>query len=48
MTHAKEPLKKTLDDLGGSVELASKPGEGTRVALFLPPQLAVAKPEPNG
>ncbi len=41
-------IKKTLDDLGGSVELTSVPGEGTRVALFLPRQLAVAKPGPNG
>ncbi len=41
-------VKKTMDDLGGTVELASVPGEGTRVDLFLPPQLAVAKPESDG
>ncbi|MDP2848309.1 MAG: ATP-binding protein [Humidesulfovibrio sp.] len=38
-------IKKILDDLGGTVELSSVPGEGTRVALHLPPQLAVAKQE---
>ncbi|MBU1229810.1 MAG: PAS domain-containing protein [Proteobacteria bacterium] len=41
-------IKKILDDLGGSVELASIPGEGTRVTLLLPPHLAVAKAEPTG
>lgn len=41
-------IKKILDDLGGTVELASVPGEGTRVAVSLPPQLAVAKPGPDG
>lgn len=41
-------IKKILDDLGGTVELASVPGEGTRVALLLPPQLAVAKQEADG
>lgn len=41
-------IKKSLDDLGGTVELASVPGEGTRVALHLPPQLAVAKRETDG
>jgi PAS domain S-box-containing protein len=40
--------KKILDDLGGTVDLTSIPGEGTRVALLLPPHLAVAKPEPTG
>ena len=41
-------IRKTLDDLGGSAELASIPGEGTRVTLLLPPQLAVAKQGPSG
>jgi len=41
-------IKKVLDDLGGSVELTSIPGEGTHVALFLPPHLAVAKQEATG
>lgn len=41
-------IKKILDDLGGTVDLASVPGEGTRVALHLPPQLAVAKPGADG
>jgi len=41
-------IKKSLDELGGGVELASRPGEGTRVSLFLPPQQAVAKAGPNG
>jgi len=41
-------IKKILDDLGGTVELASVPGEGTRVTLHLPPQLAVAKPAADG
>ena len=41
-------IKKILDDLGGTVDLTSIPGEGTRVALLLPPHLAVAKPEPTG
>jgi len=40
-------IKKIMDDLGGAVELASVPGEGTRVALRLSPQLAVAKPGPD-
>ena len=40
--------KKILDDLGGTVELTSVPGAGTRVTLFLPPQLAVAKPQADG
>jgi len=40
-------IKKILDDLGGTVELASVPGEGTRVTLHLSPQLAVAKPAPD-
>ncbi len=39
--------KKSLDDIGGTVELASIPGEGTRVTLHLPPQLAVAKSAPD-
>ncbi|OIN99450.1 MAG: hypothetical protein AUJ49_11145 [Desulfovibrionaceae bacterium CG1_02_65_16] len=39
--------KKTLDDIGGTVELFSVPGEGTRVTLHLPPQLAVAKSGPD-
>jgi len=41
-------IKKILDDLGGTVELVSVPGEGTRVTLHLPPQLAVAKQEADG
>ena len=41
-------IKKILDDLGGTVELVSVPGEGTRVTLLLPPHLAVAKAEANG
>jgi signal transduction histidine kinase len=41
-------IKKILDDLGGTVELVSIPGEGTRVALLLPPLLAVAKQEASG
>ncbi len=40
--------KKILDDLGGTVELFSVPGEGTRVSLHLPPQLAVAKQGADG
>jgi PAS domain S-box-containing protein len=41
-------IKKILDDLGGTVDLTSVPGEGTHVTLLLPPHLAVAKPEPTG
>lgn len=41
-------IKKFLDDLGGTVDLTSVPGEGTRVALLLPPHLAVAKLDPTG
>lgn len=41
-------IKKFLDDMGGTVDLTSIPGEGTRVTLLLPPHLAVAKPEPTG
>lgn len=41
-------IRKTLDDMGGHAELASKPGEGTRVTLLLPPQLAVAKQGASG
>jgi signal transduction histidine kinase len=41
-------IKKILDDLGGTVDLTSIPGEGTRVTLLLPPHLAVAKQEPTG
>jgi signal transduction histidine kinase len=40
--------KKILDELGGTVELSSVPGAGTRVVLHLPPQLAVAKPQADG
>lgn len=40
-------IKKILDDLGGTVDLTSIHGEGTRVSLLLPPHLAVAKPEPT-
>lgn len=41
-------IKKFLDDMGGTVDLTSIPGEGTRVTLLLPPHLAVAKPEATG
>jgi len=41
-------IKKILDDLGGTVDLTSIPGEGTRVSLLLPPHLAVAKAEATG
>jgi len=40
--------KKILDELGGTVDLTSVPGAGTRVVLHLPPQLAVAKPQADG
>jgi PAS domain S-box-containing protein len=40
--------KKILDELGGTVDLSSVPGAGTRVVLHLPPQLAVAKPQGDG
>jgi len=40
--------KKILDDLGGTVELFSVPGENTRVSLHLPPQLAVAQQDADG
>ena len=40
--------KKILDELGGTVELSSVPGAGTRVTLGLPPQLAVAKQQADG
>jgi len=40
--------KKILDELGGTVELSSVPGAGTRVVLHLPPQLAVANPQADG
>lgn len=40
--------KKILDELGGTVDLSSVPGAGTRVVLHLPPQLAVAKPQADG
>ncbi len=40
--------KKILDELGGTVELTSVPGAGTRVTLGLPPQLAVAKQQADG
>lgn len=35
--------KKTIEDLGGEVDLKSKKGEGTTVSLSLPPVLAVEK-----
>jgi signal transduction histidine kinase len=38
--------KKIVDELGGKVELESKPGTGTCVALFLPPALAVSDNDP--
>lgn len=41
-------IKKILDDLGGTVDLTSIPGDGTRVTLLLPPHLAVAKAEATG
>lgn len=40
--------KKIMDELRGEVELSSLPGQGTRVTLGLPPQLAVAKPQTDG
>ncbi len=33
--------KKTVEDMGGQVELQSKEGEGTCVTIFLPPALAL-------
>jgi PAS domain S-box-containing protein len=35
-------IKKIVEEHGGRVKLASKPGEGTSVTLFLPPALDVA------
>lgn len=40
--------RKIMDELGGTVELSSLPGQGTRVTLGLPPQLAVAKHGADG
>jgi len=40
--------KKIMDELGGTLDLSSVPGAGTRVVLHLPPQLAVAKPQADG
>jgi len=40
--------KKILDELGGTLDLSSVPGAGTRVVLHLPPQLAVANPQADG
>ncbi len=37
--------KKILEDLGGSVELVSKPGKGTTVTLRLPPYLELTPEE---
>lgn len=39
---------KILDEIGGSIELVSREGLGTKVTLFLPPLLAVAEPEETG
>ena len=35
--------KKIMDEIGGSVDLVSRVGVGTKVTLFLPPVLAVAE-----
>jgi PAS domain S-box-containing protein len=35
-------IRRSVEDWGGQVEIASKVGEGTQVTLFLPPALAVA------
>lgn len=35
--------RKILDEIGGTVDLTSKEGEGTTVTLYLPPILAVAE-----
>ncbi|SDL57856.1 Signal transduction histidine kinase [Maridesulfovibrio ferrireducens] len=40
-------IKKIVEELGGRVELASKPGHGTTVSLFLPPALDVEVTEVN-
>ncbi|MGM0609496.1 MAG: two-component system sensor histidine kinase NtrB [Thermodesulfobacteriota bacterium] len=40
--------KKTIEDMGGKVELKSKPDEGTCVTLLLPPVLALeTQKDPN-
>jgi len=39
-------IKKILEDLGGSVEIESPPGQGTTVTLLLPPVLELATEEP--
>jgi nitrogen fixation/metabolism regulation signal transduction histidine kinase len=40
-------VKKIMDDIGGELDLKNRPGEGVKVALRLPPLLAVAPPEPS-
>ncbi|MDD4952097.1 MAG: ATP-binding protein, partial [Desulfovibrionaceae bacterium] len=37
-------IRKIIDDIGGDLDLSSVEGQGTRVALFLPPLLAMAPP----
>jgi len=37
--------RKIIDEIGGTVDLASREGVGTKMTLFLPPLLAVAETE---
>jgi PAS domain S-box-containing protein len=37
-------VKKIMDDIGGELDLKNRPGEGVKVALRLPPLLAVDAP----